>query len=265
MSTTYKVLWIDDNCNEMKTIVSNIFVKLWAEDIRSDIYIFGDFALRSNDIQRNDEISELESAIYDKFVSFLIEKDFINNDDKIKEKWSLISSKKYNGQEINFDIVKNKKSLLDKHRECIDMWKRINSLEDKKDKEENLEDLTQNLTDDLLKDLNGVNVILLDLCLLEKDFDKLCSVSQGKNIPILSMGLYNALKKNEKYTIFLYSSFIAPNDLINGWIEHYKELYGDSNSEIVVYNRNGEDATGLSAKKILFDEIIETMRKDEIK
>lgn len=261
MSTFKKAICVSNNYSGLKSSTLHVLAKLWDSDIRSDIFIFGDSDLNPCDVHMADELDKLRSKVYDRFISFLIDNDYIEHEEKIKEKWFLVSSKEYDGQVIDFDIVKNKQGLLDRHKECIKLWKGIQSYDTYSCQKEKYDSLTQKLCDDLCDGLDDNSVIILDLWFLDGDFAKLIPVMNSNiDMPLLSMGLYNALKRKDKYNVFLYSSLVVYDEFIKRWIRTYTRMYDESRAipkdEVTIYTRYGRDFANLSSNERLHDKII---------
>ncbi len=219
------VVWIDDDEIVMKEIVAYIFDKLWENRIKPLIYIMGNYSTQENIDKR---IQELNRVIYDKFVSYLVDND-LYMDEEIKEVESLVKEKQDNNPIA--DVAINKQSLLKNiHEDIMNLY----------NNHENSITVIENIVNEIIKSVLENNKVsnvyfAIDLCLLEDDLDRL----SNKDLPILSMWLYFCFKKLEKYQVILYSSFVAPNDIVKKWKEVYIKIFGND-TNINIFNRRGE-------------------------
>lgn len=245
-----KVVWIDDNEFTMKTVVNNIFEELWEQGIKSEIYIFGDYASSESNYNKAEAIKNLNSVTYDKFISFLINQNCIDDDPSVNGKWYLINSKSSDKSSAN--IATDKIDILDKHKEIIKKWKELEKF-NKDSKSFLVEFDLQDLVNDLIVDKS--DIIMLDLCLMQNDLSKLYEVNPQKTFsPVLSMGIYYTLKNIYKCNVFLYTTYVSPNDIIKSWTTTYKELYNDS-TDIIIYDRAGNVSNKESGDGNLIDAI----------
>ncbi len=290
-----KVIWIDDDTNAMKEIVSNNFIPLWENDVISQIYIFGD-AVRDIDTldkyKDNEKlaISDLNFAIFDRFVSFIIDKNIIDDEQKIQDNLKKVYMSSYNDIKENSecDVALSKSDVFLDNTECIEDWRKLRFDNNEDDDsnfvklyKESVEKLTEG-TEYLLKSLiddNEENIaVALDLCLLKDDYYKMCfeskefvvNTTQGKEgsetqpymAPILSMGLYNQLKNKQFCGVFLYSSFCIPDKGIRAWKNTYKKIY-DSSEDIIIYKRDGENSFD-NEGDYLYVKISQCLEKEEV-
>lgn len=163
-----KIVWIDDNEYTMKTVVNNLFEELWKREIKSEIYIFGDYTISESTYNKEEAIKNLNSVTYDKFISFLINQNYINDDSKVNENWYLINSETTDKSSAN--IATDKMHILDQYKEIIIGWKDFEKYD--KDFKSFLEEYDlKRLVDDLIIDKK--DIIMLDLCLMQNDLSKL--------------------------------------------------------------------------------------------
>lgn len=243
-----KVIWIDDSEIAMKEVVQNIFPELWDKDIKSEIYIFGD------DVDGNyDEtaaINDLNYSVYDTFISYLIEYNLINDPDKSAEKLKLIKKDESDSQNLKSEIVLNKKEILSQHQNEISAWRKEKILSDKEKKEMisceskdfDLKKIVSEIfgktdIDDINKD-KELLCIMIDLCIIKGDYEKL--IKDDENIyPLISSGLFYELSKTDKL-VFLYSTFVSPNDAIKKWKIIFNSIYGSTEKkQISIFDRYG--------------------------
>ncbi len=239
------VVWIDDNASVMKEVVSYVFPKLWEKGITSYIRIT---------IEPEKAVEDLNRIIYDQFVSYLISSNYIYDNEKAKEKENLVKvsaeNANENGDDSTANVAKNISAVFDKYETQITKFysgnKALNAVEnapcDEKEKSvfdvKNLcspfEELVKEITGEFDKD----TWFGIDLCLLEDDYNIL---KKNKDTPILSMALYNILAQKYK-TVFLYTTYFVPKNIINGWKSIYKKFFNSDCSEINFYNRRGQNA-----------------------
>lgn len=89
-----KVLWIDDSPKDLAYIVAPVVKKLWKKEVKSDMYIAGDFEKENSNMGYStfcQSIEQLNGIIASEFVNYLIENDFINNIDDSKQRYTLIN------------------------------------------------------------------------------------------------------------------------------------------------------------------------------
>lgn len=70
----------------------------------------------------------------------------------------------------------------------------------------------------------------------------------------MSMGLYYTLKNTYKCNVFLYTTYVSPNDIITSWVTTYKELYNDT-TDIIIYDRAGNVSNKENGDENLIDAI----------
>lgn len=238
-----RIIWIDDSELLMKNVVSDVFVKLWEGNIKSEIFIMGDYDLKKKKYNRSEAISDLNSVIYDKFISFLIDKDYIEKESMVRKKWFLINS----DEEIstNSNVATNKEGILEKYNDIITSWKEcrgnIRKTEIQSDKF-SVKKIANGIIDDIREVSDNIEdiLIMLDLCLLFDDYIKLTNQNENMNnqykdcknesggiiTPIFSMALYDELVKIlSKDKVLLYSTFVFPDDIVKNWIKTYKKYY----------------------------------------
>lgn len=263
MSTFKRAICVSNDYNGLKNSTLHVLTKLWGSDIRLEVYIFGNSDLNPYDKRKDDLLHELRSKIYDKFLSFLIDKDYIDHDEKVIEKLPLISLKEYTGDKIDLDVVKDKQGLLGRHEDCINLWNDIQTYDFYEQHKEEIECLTQKLCDDLCEGLEDNSAIVLDLWLLDGDFNRLIPImNDDVDIPMLSMGLYNALKRKNRYNVFLYSGLAIFEEFPKRWARTYTRMYNNSSNlkdELIIYTNYGKDFANLNSTERLNDKIAEAL------
>lgn len=227
------VIWIDDDEGEMKTIIRNIFPKLWDKGISSEIYIMGSYAPSVHNYEHNeDSIKNVNRAVYDTFIDYLISSNLINQEDDIRGKLSLLGLDDINDNFLNeVHVASNKNDLISPTGGSLN---------------EIAQETANNIIHAISTDNNpGETVIMLDLVLLEHDYEKLQKHydSNEEVDHVLSMELYkellNLFSDSPNYPpVMLYSTFVIPNDVINNWIKGYSDI-DEQHSDIVIYNRKG--------------------------
>ena len=242
------VVWIDDLVNVMKEVVSYVFPSLWERDITSYIYITN---------KSEEALKELNQRIFDHFVSFLIDNNFIDNTDKIAEKEHLvITMPETKAKDIpTADIAVDISDLFVKYKDIIEKVYKPNAdskaLENvaanDNDKDPNspapseasISQSLENFTKDIIRGFSEDAWFGIDLCLLEDDSDIL--MKKKDSSPILSMALYNSLLKMKR-NVFLYTIHVVPKSLIEAWKTLYKQYFDPNCGEITFYNRRGQNA-----------------------
>lgn len=269
-----KVLWIDDSPKDLEYIVEPVVKKLWEKEIKSYMYIFGDFEKENSnrtDAEFNKSIEHLNDVISSKFINYLIENDFINNNDKIKEKYILINNEKnalkklsitsdvaridIDGVSISNDILESWKKIDEKifiitndsGKEKTDYSKIFDNLKDK----ELIGDKIDKIIESIKKE--SYDAVFIDMCLLKDDYTKLKKKNTEEYIydfmiPIFSMALYNAAKKND-LKAYMYTSFAIDDKLVKYWKEAHNCIFSQvkndaekkGTDEIDFYNRKGKN------------------------
>ena len=277
-----KVLWIDDSPRDLEYIVVPVVKNLWEKGIKSYMYIFGDFEKENSnrtDLEFNKLIDHLNEVISSKFINYLIENDFINNNDKIKEKYILINNDKdesnNNGGEskkisqVTSDVARIDIDGVSISNDILESWKKIDekifSITNDSGKEQldyskifdNLKDkeLIGDKIDKIIESIKkeSYDAVFIDMCLLKDDYTKLMNKSTEEYkynfmIPIFSMALYNAAKKND-LKAYMYTSFTIDDKLVKYWKEAYNCIFSQvkndaekkESDEIDFYNRKGKN------------------------
>lgn len=238
-----KIFIIDDNIERVLENFGNIYKMLWKgkeeEGIASEVIFFGDKYKRKNkdsDLQQ-ENIDFLKKSI----------KGMLRSHCRDEEMWD------YNGE-----MFKDKKKLIENLakyinvNECTEIetlvkkWENLDkSNMDTMIKNMDLSVLINKMFED--EDFEGVtekeSYILLDIILLYDDVEKV-----GEDIPIISMGLYDALKK-QGYNCYLYSSYAFDYLLIENYKKIFKEKYDEA---IEIYHSKKFFSRESSSDKCLF-------------
>lgn len=247
-----RVVWIDDDESAMKAIIRDIFPKLWDKDISSEIYIMGSYAPSVLNYEHDENsIKNVNRAVYDTFINYLISSNKINQEDDIREKLSLLGLDNINDDFLNeVRVARNKNDFICQDSDSIhdvahETANKIITAMDSDNENHNLDD----------------TVIMLDLVLLEHDYENLQKHynSNEQVIKVFSMELYKELLSllinlPNQPAVMLYSTFVIPNDVINNWIKGYSSIGGE-NSEPIIYNRKGIPANK-DNEKDLVDKIV---------
>ncbi len=244
------IIWIDDDANVMKEVVSYVFPELWEKDVKSYIFLTKEY---------ENSVFELNRIIYDQFSFYITNKEDIT-DEEVEEKEKLVTTS--DSLDPIADVVIDKSKIIKEHENAIkeQYYASRKKLETTTDEDnidnsivqyettieiiaDNFKNIQKEKTDEetdkkeqISKDNNWYGI---DLCLLDEDYDIL---RKGAKIPILSMALYNYFKRS-KYKVFLYTTFSLPTNIIKSWQNTYAEFY-DSKEKIAVYNRRGKCAYG---------------------
>lgn len=238
-----KIFIIDDNLNRVLENFGNIYKMLWKgkdeEGIAAEVIFFGDKYKRKNkdsDLQQ-ENIDFLKKSIKAMLRSHCRDEEVWDNNGE------MFQSKKRLIENLAKYISINESAEIDS---LIKKWKNM----DKSNMHTILKDmelsiLINKMFEDV--DLEGVtkkdSYILLDIILLYDDDEKV-----GEDIPIISMGLYDALKK-QGYNCYLYSSFAFDYLLIDNYKKIYEENYGET---IEVYHSKKFFSRESSSDKCLF-------------
>lgn len=239
------VVWIDDKVNVMKEVVAYVFPSLWEKDVTSYIRI-------TNKAEKS--IEYLNKTIFDEFVSYIIDKGYIYDNEKVIHKEKLIKTSTESANQPTADIAVNISDLFEKYQSDISkIYKNEISNnaenvsfenEEKKDSTSSPSDCGENFasylkefTEELVRAFTDDTSFGIDLCLLDNDYDIL---TEKKDSPILSMVLYNILKQQQK-SAFLYTTYCFPNNVIDGWISLYAHFFDSKCGKINVYNRHGQN------------------------
>lgn len=242
-----KIFIIDDNIDRvLEDIFGKIYKTLWKgkneEGIAAEVIFFGDkFKRRRGD-------GELQQENIDFAIKYV--KRLLSSHCRDEEQW-----------DNNGEMYKNKKRLIEnlaKHirmdenseiEEIVKIWRDKEALTGKVNLKEM--DFTP-LIDQMLQDSDYAGIeqadryILLDVILL---FDDIEQVEDG--VPIISMGLYYALKK-QGYNCYLYSTYAFDYVLMDNYREIYKNRYEE---DVEVYPRKDFFSEKNHSKKSLFYQI----------
>lgn len=262
-----QIIWIDDDTFAMKKVVDYLFAQLWDNHIKSFIYI-----LKNN----NEMADDLNATIYDRFIYFLIDKNFIFDEEKCKPYNRLLISSEQNRNTSGSDITKSSNdnifsSTASKEELTQKILKNIHLSSTWFSNDQNsATDLTNASSDQNMDSENTWHGI--DLCLQKDDFnilrDHKKDMAPQPNENLLSMNLYNKLITENKKA-FLYSTYDIPNDIIEAWMELYYHFYDDKDDkrekkDPCVYNRKGKLAYSDSKNaQNLLDLIMEESKNDK--
>lgn len=284
-----KVLWIDDSPKDLAYIVAPVVKKLWKKEVKSDMYIAGDFEKENSNMGYStfcQSIEQLNGIIASEFVNYLIENDFINNIDDSKQRYTLINdgdnqetkqlsiptsniaSTNIKGISIPDDTMEawkkiNEKIFItinDSGNEQIDYSKVFKNLEDNK----LIGDSIKNIIDNIKG--KSYDAIFIDMCLLKDDYKKLSDKNSVEYkydymIPIFSMALYNTAKKSG-LNAYMYTSYTTVENYVAYWKETYKLIFsnGTDQEEIDFYNRKGKN---IGKDESLYKKVIKDLKLKE--
>jgi len=206
------VVWISDSVNVMKEVAAYVFTKLWERDIKSCVFL--------TETSEN-SVTELNKAIYDSFVCYVANEE-CNMDEFAKAKEKLVTTAE--GLAPIADVVFDKSNIINNDIEF----------------EAQNEALISKIVSELTSGYNEDTWYGVELCLCGNDYSMLrdAEINNGEKYPILSMALYNALKR-KGYKVFLFTKFIAPNITANSWKKIYGEFFS-SDENIIIYHRKGK-------------------------
>lgn len=250
------VVWIDDNVNVMKEVVSYVFPRLWCNEITSYIGFTS---------KPGDALKDLNRIIFDQFVSYLISEDIINDNEKITTKEHLVKSLDINtGSDVSdknipiANVAVDISSLFENYQDNIRVFYEKNeatdtdknSCDNMKSEYDNAGEISKNkaiahcsfadhLTDEIVEIFPKESWFGIDLCLTDDDVEIL---GKKRDSPILSMALYNSLI-SKKQNAFLYTTYVVPTNIIDGWKCLYSKYFNADINKIAVYNRRGKNVT----------------------
>lgn len=238
-----KIIIIDDDIKRVIEFFGRIYKMLWKgkdeEGTAAEVIFFGDYWKR----EKSD--ADLTQENIDNFSREI--KHLLSSHCEDEEQWESDGDMYRKKKKLIDHFVKNIPINSDDISELVDIWSKNENLEEKNNL--NVEKFRP-LIDMILKsDKSGEETekneiyILLDVILL---FNDIKQVESG--MPIISMGLYNALKK-EGYTCYLYSSFVYDYLLIDKCREIYKECYDE---EITIYPSKDFFSENINSEKCLF-------------
>lgn len=230
-----RILWIDDSPENMNDTLHLHIKELWKKDIRSDIFIFGNYDMKYNGYDEkilDVKVKALKESVFTEFIRFYLDNQCENVE--IEHYWHLINKTDYSeAKESNAesDVVINRYSKLN------------NFMSKLKEKNQKTEDEIRELFDGI--NLSDYTHIVVDLCLTESEGkykDK--SYEKGfngidNNAKLPSMEIFHYLNNYKGVRTILYTSFLYANQFIKVWCDLYNNLYDNSN-ELVVYSRDGE-------------------------
>lgn len=269
------VLWIDDSPEGMQEIIQPIIRPLWEKEIKSSIYMFGDFDAsmrRSTQEVFSEQIKETNQKLQNEFINFLVDNEF-NNDEDALEKYYLINdeAENWNGNMKEHSLahdplsnaVKDMTNLMKMN--VVQDWDNISLTLMPSDQEENpCPEQSMNSVNKIIDLMNisgdKYDIVLLDMVLLRDDLQKLNTTVEGEPkyiCPMLSMALYAALKAR-KINVLMYTAYDFSSEKIIRWENTYKKIFAEEN--INFYNRIGKKIVG-DAHESLVEQIIEILSK----
>ncbi len=222
-----KIIWIDDIPEEMQNVITYVIASLWKSKIPSKIYIMRDTA--NCEETTDQKIAIINELVLSTFTDFLISENYIDNETVSKEWYSLIHEPK-NDSVLEDSFSPTSNVLVNKINDFKKLYSSLNGSQN---------DISEEYLKSFFDYQNEKPIIMIDMCLYSKDYDKLKNKS---NEVIFSMSLYNFLK-NKGYKTYMYTSYLYPNNLIEYWQEIYKKEF-ESNEEGIVkikfFGRDGK-------------------------
>ena len=207
------ICWIDDNPSLMETVAYGIFPDLWRLQINSTILFFGDSYKR--EIYDNDFDDSLCETFKESLGDLAKDVD-LKNQNKDSDFFVNIE---------NVELINFEGQLIN---DVIQKWKSDDSI---------FYDSTENFIEVSDRDIEKIITVIRDKCKIKDaenqyyyalDLDLLFDDSkriEKKNIPIISMAIYNYLNVN-KIPCFLYSSnAYNQSSFVRSWKEIYKKFY----------------------------------------
>lgn len=226
-----RIIWIDDKPEEMQNVIAYVIASLWQSGILSKIYIMRDTPNYERTIDQN--IATLNDLIVGTFTDFLIDNGLMG-DSANDELYRLIyEPDTHQDKSAHGDNDTSKELFLPTSNVMINKIKDF----------ENLYSLfytnRNEITEDYLKSFFNYKdekpIIMIDMCLYSKDFDKLDTKSGEV---IFSMHLYHLLK-SKGYRTYMYTSYLYPNNLIEYWQQIYEKEFGSDEEMIKFFGRDG--------------------------
>jgi hypothetical protein len=199
-----KIIWIDDDLPKMSYVAKNLFPILWKEDICSQIIFVGDNYREDSKISIDDmSLDKLTNNMSNYFEAYCAKE--AGRDKKTPK-----------------EVRESKKDLCPVRPSYID----------KTDHDEIMKEI-----EDKLKENTGQDFYIgLDIRLFLHD-NKLLQET-------MTMKLYYKWKKNKidekqnKYIVFLYSTFDKEDDVRIYWKENFKKYHNDINDDISIFGRD---------------------------
>lgn len=218
-----KLIWIDEGTLAMKKVIDRLFPQLWEKNVKSLVYMLND---------AEDIASELNTAVYNNFVQFLIDNKSIYDTEKCHEFDDFTLTCKDNPN-ICSDVVKTHISTGDIEPSVDDILDKVYS------------DSTWCSQSGTIAESAGLSSpetwFAINLCLRNSDFDALTRHEIGKPASsqekLLSMCLYNRLRASNK-KVLLYTTYDISEVLASAWADIYKSLFGAKDKPIIC-NRIG--------------------------
>lgn len=248
-----RVLWIDDSPDAMRKMLPGWINKLWKDDCRSDIAIFGNAAMDEENFDEevlNEKIHELEEAALSEFFSFIILVG-ATEDEENKEKCDLIRDLKEKDTNKFFDVPHSKivSDYSALFQEINNEYMKSSFSIDSKDDKGNL--ICDSLVNRISKEMHFDNYdeIMIDLRLSAYDncfFRHVYNLGSDEDYrddkPLLSMLIYHFIKTEKKdKSITLFSSYNEPERFITNWINIYRKIFLNNadpkEDELVFYDR----------------------------
>ncbi len=262
------VVFLDDGPNMVNEVLKTIVKRLWKKDTSVLMFFLGDFEKKESNLIPGDfekQLSNLKLSLLNEFTNFLIDTGRFSDSEALQYYHLINSHYQYDPDNINVDFNPEVNIVVDKNDEINEeIFNNFKSITEQIFTQYITEDGCFNNTEFVSDfsvnqiintlELEKNTLILLDMCLLEGDLNKLeCPVKNDKLnsnyiVPILSMALYHNLINNN-YQVIMYTSYDFTTDMIKAWLKTYSFVYG--NKDISFYNRIGKKLIGCGNDEII--------------
>lgn len=238
-----KIVLIDDDIKKVTEIFGRIYKMLWKgkneEGIAAEVIFFGDHFKREkgdSDLQQR-SINDFSRGV----------KSLLSSHCEDEEQWDGAGEMYRDKKKLIDNLVRNISIKSDEISDLVEIWCDKERLNDESnlavEKFDPLIDLILRREESVGEIKDKGLYILLDVILL---IDDIKQIEEG--MPIISMGLYNALKKRG-HICYLYSSYVYDYLLMDKCREIYKEQYKE---DIIIYPSKDFFSERVSSEKCLF-------------
>lgn len=247
-----KILWIDNNPNNLINFVAPVVKTFWENDIKSDIYIAKNLAQDSAIDDFSESMKRLSDVIASNFIDYLIENDIFENCD-VAKKYALINDDNTRTPLPFSTVVTTNIDDISISDNVINDWSKfINELflenNDPKNPKQFMSEFRKNkpLYDSLQEIIKNIkksySAVFINVGLLEKDRVNLFNENI---IPIFSMLLYFLAKENG-LDAYLYHSYTNAEWYVTHWNNIYRTIFSKDSNEIDFLNRKGEKTISIN-------------------
>lgn len=245
------VIWINDRKSDMECIVRGSFPTLWESGIVSKVVLLGDAVYKDMHNFDSKIFSSLISdvlAMYSKHCSSL---NSIYNQQKLSD------MNKFYENENPKDVFVLEPSN-NKIKKIMDNWKKKNfkqEIQQAKTDEEKSKFIGSSIGDLFSEKEDQTDIIpanseylyMLDIVLLEKDYEKLVSEQPSY---VLSMALHYYITRILQARCFLYSQHTYHSVLQNNWVTQYRKLDDTTSPDLNIIPRTQFYAGSLNIDRL---------------